>query len=308
MQSALRIADWACSKDIAANDSLPYSTLIRIFDAESRAIQNQLATIQTIIERKQHENIVYLSPAFQWAQSPEEVFLNVKFSHKLDAPATLNVQHNLTIEGNQLHLSATNGVKYFKLELELLRGIVAEESSWSSSSNGRITVTLKKTSPANWARLLRDNSKKPSNMHFWIDKQEAYADALEDLELVSDEDLPISSTSNAVEESAVMKRAEEPQPISSPPPSTTADSLPQSSIEAAKEDTEQVKLRKSREEAQKRALEDLEIERRLRLKEADTKAKVERAAVERDIERRRKEILAAAEDNSIVADASAKEL
>ena len=300
MQSALRIADWACSKDIAANDSLPYSTLIRIFDAESRAIQNQLATIKTIIERKQHENIVYLSPAFQWAQSPEEVFLNVKFSHKLDAPATLNVQHNLTIEGNQLHLSATNGVKYFKLELELLREIVAEESSWSSSSNGRITVTLKKASPANWARLLRDNSKKPSNMHFWIDKQEAYADALEDLELVSAEDLPISSTSNAVEESAVMKRAEEPQPISSPPPSTTADSLPQSSIEAAKEDTEQVKLRKSREEAQKRALEDLEIERTLRLKEADTKAKVERAAVERDIERRRREILAAAEDKSIV--------
>ena len=29
--------------------------------------------------------------ALQWAQSPDSVFLNVKFSHKMDAPATLDV-------------------------------------------------------------------------------------------------------------------------------------------------------------------------------------------------------------------------
>lgn len=292
MLAALRIADWECAKEIAANEAFTYSTLIRIFDAEFRAIQNQLAYIKAIIERKQHESIVYLSPAFQWAQSPDEVFLNVKFSHKLDAPATLNVQHNITTEGNRLLLIGTNGVKYFKLELELLRGIISEESSWSSSSNGRITITLKKSSPANWIRLLKDNAKKPSNMHFWFDKQEAYADALEAVESVSSEDQSIESTDAVVDP---VKPKESPEVTStSTPEAGEAASLASEEPPVTNDvkNTEDTKLQRSREEARKRALDDLERERTLRLKEADTKAKVERAAVERDIEKRRREILA----------------
>ena len=35
---------------------------------------------------------MYALSAFQWAQGGNEVFINVKFSHKIDAPATLNVE------------------------------------------------------------------------------------------------------------------------------------------------------------------------------------------------------------------------
>lgn len=33
-----------------------------------------------------------IAPAFEWAQSPDSVFINVKFSHKLDTPATLGCE------------------------------------------------------------------------------------------------------------------------------------------------------------------------------------------------------------------------
>ena len=117
-----------------------------------------------------------VAPAFQWAQSPNEILLNVKFSHKLDAPATLNVEAtNVTILSNQLILQASDGRKKFNLQLELLHEIDANESRYDMASVGRMTFNLrKKISQTKWSRLLKNKNKKISNMHFWYEMQDKY--------------------------------------------------------------------------------------------------------------------------------------
>jgi hypothetical protein len=270
---ALRAADWSCARSIADGDTLSYELLSRILDTEQRAAAAELAAIKAAIERKQVTSLVYLSPAFQWAQSPEEVFLSVKFSHKLDAPATLNVQHNLTLDNSRLLLIGSNGLKNFKLDLELLNEIVLDSSGWSSSSNGRITITLKKAATAKWGRLLRDNSKKPSNMHFWLDKQESYSDALEELERNEDK----------VKETAAGKKGDvgvKPTILESPPEEAKMESSKpsQTSFEELQA--------KARQDALNSELSRLEQEKKMRLADVNKRALAERKEIERDISAR----------------------
>ena len=55
--------------------------------------------------------------AFQWCQSGDTLFLNVKFSHKLDAPATLNVETTkVEITEKKLILHASNGAFFVVCE------------------------------------------------------------------------------------------------------------------------------------------------------------------------------------------------
>eukprot|EP00968_Pinguiococcus_pyrenoidosus_P018681 scaffold1954_cov268-Pinguiococcus_pyrenoidosus.AAC.118 len=66
------------------------------YNLASRTLKKQLGSLKTAIEGAKTTQVV--NPAFEWAQSPNEVFLNVKFAHKLDAPATLDVKvQNVTI-------------------------------------------------------------------------------------------------------------------------------------------------------------------------------------------------------------------
>jgi hypothetical protein len=246
-------------------------------------MQNQFAVIKSIIDRKQMQEIVFLSPAFQWAQSPDEIYLNVKFSHKLDAPATLNVQHNITFESDRLFLIGSNGLKSFKLDLLLLRDIIPDQSGWSSSSNGRITITMRKDKISKWARLVKDNSKKPSNMHFWLDKNEIYKKALDDLE---DEiiERPESKSETSVVELSKSDSESTPDKID-------VSAIKINTIEVKTELSDEEKAKKIKEDALKKALEDLETEKSLRVQDASRRAQSEKAAIERDIAARKKELL-----------------
>ena len=62
-----------------------------------------------------------LSPAFQWAQSLDTVFLNVKFSSRMDGPTTvLNVvDENVTITRDSLSFSAMGKDKPKRIRLQL---------------------------------------------------------------------------------------------------------------------------------------------------------------------------------------------
>lgn len=276
--AALRSSAWNCAKQVAESSTIAYDALSALFDSEQRAVLGEIAAVKAAIDRRQQAaNIVYLAPAFQWAQSPEEIFLSVKFSHKLDAPATLNVQHNLTLGEDSLSLVGSNGVKSFRLELSLLKAIVVEESGWSSGSNGRITITLKKDKVAKWARLLKDKSKKPANMHFWVDKQEAHAEALDAL---PEEDTPVATKPAAEEGVAKPLPAVEEVPKPKPAPVVPVE-------ESAEE-----RLRREREQKLQMELEDLDKEKNLRLVEASKRAREERAAIEKDIEERKKQLQA----------------
>lgn len=70
-----------------------------------------------------------ISPAFEWAQSGEWVYINAKMSHKLDAPATLNVVSEGVHMGKQsLKFAASKDHKRFALDLALHADIDPEVS------------------------------------------------------------------------------------------------------------------------------------------------------------------------------------
>lgn len=61
-----------------------------------------------------------ISPAFEWAQSGDWIYINAKMSHKIDAPATLNVvSEGVDMSERSLRFSASKDHKRFSLDLAL---------------------------------------------------------------------------------------------------------------------------------------------------------------------------------------------
>ncbi len=150
------------------------------FDNQKRLFTKELNDITRMIDLLQP--IATIAPAFQYAQSLSEVLLNIKFSHKIDAPATLNVEPlnvTLTNEG-KLYLLASDGArKNFKLDLDLYDEILPSESTYALASVGKFTFTIKKAkSPSKWPRLTKSTQKIP-NMHIWWEMAEKYEEDFE---------------------------------------------------------------------------------------------------------------------------------
>jgi hypothetical protein len=157
--AAMRRGFWKCAAEMVTSAKKVAGTDFRnAFDMEQRSILTEMATLKSVIESSLP--MATVSPAFQWAQSPTEILLNVKFSHKIDAPATLNVEaKTVNVTDNKLVLQASDGRKMFNLEIDFLYDVVPEESTWSMASVGRMTFTIKKSGPAKrWFRLTKQVS------------------------------------------------------------------------------------------------------------------------------------------------------
>lgn len=162
-----------------------------------------------------------IAPAFEWAQSPDSVFINVKFSHKLDTPATLGCEASAPVfEKNTVAFVAEceEKQKTFQLELTTYNDIVPEESYWTSSSVGRATLTLKKARAGEWPRLIRNNKTRPNNMHVWWAMKERYESAFKDFEKQLKEEKAKAKenaeASNATKASAPEEKSKEPSEAS----------------------------------------------------------------------------------------------
>ena len=105
------------------------------------------------------------------------VYLDVKFSHRLDAPGCLEVKNAaVSITENKVTFSgscarSTQRIK-LELELELFEEIDAENSDYSFTSVGRLNVNLKKKEIAAWPKPMK--GKKPNNVHTWWEMKEKY--------------------------------------------------------------------------------------------------------------------------------------
>lgn len=115
-------------------------------------------------------------PQFQWAQRPEFIYLNVKFSSRIDGPVTvLNVDNEKVELGNNTLLFEAVGrqkPKTFRLNLTFYGAILPEASSWSFGSVGRMSFTIAKAENQTWPRLLEGKAK-PKNMYAWYERQSA---------------------------------------------------------------------------------------------------------------------------------------
>jgi CS domain len=233
LSEALQKAWWSCSAAIIERlaQSSSVAALDDAFQTEQRAITKQLNALKSLLESSKpgmhlmlrasrktshwptrlsassvptfYKTAQEISPAFEWAQSPDEVYINVKFAHKLDTPATLGVTIDaVDITADRLVLKGSSpGRKHFLLDLSLYGTVDPDSSSWSSGSVGRMTIQLKKqqTKPSKWPVLVSEGSKKLQNMHMWWSKHELYSDALDDIE---DSDNSTNTTTDTSETAA----------------------------------------------------------------------------------------------------------
>lgn len=116
-----------------------------------------------------------ISPAFEFAQSHEIVALNVKFSHKLDAPGALGCKASRPADfyfpsNSSLIFKANCATKTFVLSLTLHDEVDPQSSSFELTSVGRATITLRKKTIGVWPRLqAKEGAKK---QHQWWQMQE----------------------------------------------------------------------------------------------------------------------------------------
>jgi len=113
--------------------------------------------------------------AFQWAQRPDLIYLNVKYSSRIDGPVTvLNVDNEVvsfTNESFSFEGIGRQKPKKMQLKLFLYKEIDPNRSSWSFGSVGRLSITLAKVETQTWPQLLAKTAPKPKNMHAWYDRQ-----------------------------------------------------------------------------------------------------------------------------------------
>ena len=122
-----------------------------------------------------------LCSARRWAQGVEHVYLQVKWAHKLDAPATLGCEPSSPIFSERhvsFHAECREKRKAFALQLPLFGNISADACTWGNASVGRAFVTLRKAADGPWQRLLASTSR-PANQHIWWSMRESHADALD---------------------------------------------------------------------------------------------------------------------------------
>ncbi len=100
-----------------------------IFSIEHRLLNKELSQLKRVADAC--KPVQTISPAFEWAESPGSIYLNIKFSHRLDAPATLDVTPDITIMPGQVIIEGHKGTRRFKLALDIYDDIDPENSNWS---------------------------------------------------------------------------------------------------------------------------------------------------------------------------------
>ncbi|OEH75140.1 cs domain-containing protein [Cyclospora cayetanensis] len=93
-------------------------------------IRNHLLEVERLLS-KQHDAIAVMSPAFQWAESPLDIFLNIKFAYRWSSPGALSLEESSFSSDAQSFtfsgLAQHSGVKrQYRLELSLFKQIVPE--------------------------------------------------------------------------------------------------------------------------------------------------------------------------------------
>ena len=149
-------------------------------------------SINTIKKQFEDVNIKYryqkieyknMCPASQWAQSLDNVYIEIKFAHRHDSPGCLEVEDKkIDIKEDTLSFSGTCslGDDYFKIDyhIKLLKKINVAASTHEAGAVGRYRFTLKKAERGFWERLLPEGEEPHSQMKIWYEMKEKYQDEL----------------------------------------------------------------------------------------------------------------------------------
>lgn len=180
-ESALALSSHYADKNIPLSESL-----------KTKAVESK-KKVEKLLQALDHNGakVQVVSPAFQWAQSPDTVYLDVKFSHRFDSPGCLELGNRyVNITDTHLRLGAlctysSHRMKY-QLEFEFFAPVNSSASAYSFASKGRCSVTLPKNETAAWNLPMK--GKKPPNMQIWWEMKERYQKKMNKLTGEKDDD------------------------------------------------------------------------------------------------------------------------
>ncbi|KAM3141470.1 hypothetical protein pb186bvf_006334 [Paramecium bursaria] len=125
----------------------------------------------------QEDDYFSLEPVIQWAQSKSHLLIKVKFAHRIDAPAYLNVKnHEVVCDGKELSVKADSLLQnkqalFFKNIIFFKE--VNQNVEWKLESVGTMVMNVTKIQPELWIQLSNNSDK---YLIWWDMKKQIGAD------------------------------------------------------------------------------------------------------------------------------------
>jgi hypothetical protein len=132
---------------------------LEIIDKQLNNLRRSQSKLYKDLARVDKDFLV-VKPAIKWAQSLDNVFIETKFSHRIDAPACSDIfDQKIKITEKHVNLTAKcrrgDDTIHYNLHLNLFDNVNVKESSWEKQSAGRIYIHLKKkVKPNRWSKLI----------------------------------------------------------------------------------------------------------------------------------------------------------
>ena len=161
------------------------------------SLNTMLTQINDVYNKHKYSSNDYqeVFPASKWAQSLDEIFIEVKFAHRHDSPGCLEIK-DLKVELKEKSVKLIGycvlGEVPIKMNyyIETFDKIDTKISKHFVSSVGRYQFNLKKKkSNIYWKQLLNDKMKIPNNMRVWFEMKEKYQDQLSKYEIDENDDM-----------------------------------------------------------------------------------------------------------------------
>ena len=145
---------------------------ISFIDCLTDNINNKIKKIKEISEKLSiisKTNFRVISPAFNWRETEIEIFLEIFFSHRMNAPSCgeldyqnielLNNNMTFHFEGN---CTMGDDELFFNLTLNLFKKVTRIKKI--DQSRKQIQITLYKEEHSYWNRLIKNDEENPDNM------------------------------------------------------------------------------------------------------------------------------------------------
>ena len=161
------------------------------------SLNTMLTQINDVYNKHKYSSNDYqeVFPASKWAQSLDEIFIEIKFAHRHDSPGCLEIK-DMKVELSEKSIKLTGycvlGDVPIKMNyyIETFDKIDTKSSKHFVSSVGRYQFNLKKKkSNSYWKQLLNDKMKIPNNMRVWFEMKEKYQDQLSKYEIDENDDI-----------------------------------------------------------------------------------------------------------------------
>ena len=153
--------------EILTKENISFIDMLSLNINEKMKQINEISKKLSIISRT---NFRVVSPAFNWRETELELYLEIFFSHRMNAPSCGELDYeNITLLNNNktFHFEGNctmgDDELFFNLTLNLFKSI--REIRKIEKSRKQISITLIKEYYSYWNRLLDNDEENPDNMN-----------------------------------------------------------------------------------------------------------------------------------------------